>query len=207
MESRSSPGRPRILSKRDEKRIIVSIKRNPFLSTKELLKCIPNDKKASTGTIRLCLRRNGLFSHVAARKPLLTDVNRRKRFFWCKAYKSWDTSMWSSVIFSDECRVEQYSKRRMLVRRRIGQRNLHQFVAKTVKYGGFNVMVWGAIKGDGSKVLCRCPPIVNSKAYVKIIESSLLLMLDSNSVFMQDGVPCHRSKATMNYLDKKTFAL
>ena len=44
----------------------------------------------------------------------------------------------------------------MLVGRRIGQRNsIHQFVAKTVKYGGFNAMVWNAIKGDGSKVLCQ----------------------------------------------------
>ena len=60
MENRSSPGRPRILSKRDERRILVSIKMNPFLSTKELLKCILNDKKVSTGTIRRCLRRNGL---------------------------------------------------------------------------------------------------------------------------------------------------
>jgi len=47
---------------------------------------------------------------------------------------------------------------------------MHKFVTKTVKYGGFTVMVWGAIKGDGTKVLCRCPPILNSEGYMNIID-------------------------------------
>ena len=202
LENRNSSGRPRILSKRDERRILVKIKKNPFLSAKELLEFIPDDKHVCAGTIRYLLRRNNLFSHRAARKPLLSDVNRRKRLAWCKSYKSWDATQWKNVIFSDECRVEQYSKRRMLVRRQSGQRNMHQFVTKTVKYGGFSVMVWGAIKGDGTKVLYRCPTILNSEGYMQIIEGSLLPMLDSNSVFMQDGAPCHTSKATMSVIDK-----
>ena len=34
LKNRNSPGRPRILTKRDEKRILVSIKRNPFYRPK-----------------------------------------------------------------------------------------------------------------------------------------------------------------------------
>ena len=56
LKNRYSPGRRRILTKRDEKGILVSIKRNPFLSAKELLESIPDYKKVSAGTIRRILR-------------------------------------------------------------------------------------------------------------------------------------------------------
>ena len=78
---------------------------------------------------------------------------------------------------------------------------MHKLVTKTVKYGCFTVMVWCAIKGYGTKLLCQCPPILNSESYMNIIEGSLLLMLGSSSVFMQDGVPCLTSKATMSLID------
>ena len=42
LKYRISPGRPRILIERDERRILVSIKRNSFLSAKELLENIPD---------------------------------------------------------------------------------------------------------------------------------------------------------------------
>jgi len=207
LENRLSPGRPRLLSKTDERHLVVCSKRNPFLTANELSLCIPNDKKISLETCRRYLRRNNLFAHVAARKPLLSIANKRKRLAWCKAYKSWGISSWINVIFSDECRVEQYSKRRMLVRRSVGQRHLHTFVTKTVKHGGFSVTVWGAIKGNGSKVLHRCPAIVNSELYAQIIEDSLLPFLDTNTIFMQDGAPCHRSKATINFLETRNICL
>jgi len=59
----------------------------------------------------------------------------------------------------------------------------------------------GAIKADGSKVLHRCPNIINSEAYQEILRTSLLPFLDSESFYMQDGAPCHRSKATLKFLD------
>ena len=49
------------LKNRDEKQILVCIKRNPFLSAKKLLESIPDDKKISAGTIRRILRRDHLF--------------------------------------------------------------------------------------------------------------------------------------------------
>jgi len=94
-----------------------------------------------------------------------------------------------------------------LVRRSVGQRHLHPFVTKTVKHGGFSVTVWGAIKSNGTNVSHRCPPIINSDIYTQIIEDSLLPLLDTNTIFMQDGAPCHRSKATISFLESHNICL
>ena len=45
VEKRSNPVGPRILSEKDERRVIISIIRNPFLFMKELLESVIDDKK------------------------------------------------------------------------------------------------------------------------------------------------------------------
>jgi len=34
----------------------------------------------------------------------------------------------------------------------------------------------GAIRGDGTKVWCRCPNIINSKEYQTVLDRSLMLL-------------------------------
>jgi len=207
LENRVSPGRPRKLSRRDERKLVITSKRNPFLTPKELAESMPNAANVSISTVRRYLRRNLLFARVAARKLMISPENKRKRLAWCKAYKTWDVNSWKNVIFSDESLFEQYSRRRILVRRRIGQRNLNTFVTKTVANGGFRLMVWGAIKGDGTKMLFRCPSILNSETYQNVLHTALLPQLNSNSIFMQDGAPCHRSRSTLTFLENHGVCL
>ena len=59
--------------------------------------------------------------------------------------------------FSGESLFEQKSRRRILVGHRIDQRNLNLFVRKTGANGGFRVMVWDVIKGDGTKNYADIP--------------------------------------------------
>ena len=123
LESRLSSGRPKLLLETDERHVVVCSKRIPFLTANELSQCVRNDKKIFLEVCRRYLRRNNQFAHIAARKPLLSIANKRKRLNkrnkWCNAYKAWDIGSWSNIIFSDEYRVEQYSKRRLLVRRSV----------------------------------------------------------------------------------------
>ena len=37
----------------------------------------------------------------AVKKPLISDVNRKKRLYWCHARKNWSNE-WDKIIFSDE---------------------------------------------------------------------------------------------------------
>ena len=74
---------------------------------------------------------------------------------------------------------------------------------KTVKYGGPSILIWGAVKNDYTKVLCRYPPWLNLKEYQKILDTTLIPFISNDSIFMQDGAPCHRSKSTLEYLDRR----
>ena len=56
-----------------------------------------------------------------------------------------------------------HAKRRYYVRRPIGDSLKFLYVTITVKYGGFSILMCGAIKVDGTRVLVRCPNRLDSK--------------------------------------------
>ena len=64
-------------------------------------------------------------------------------------------------------------------------------------------MVRGGIKGDGTKTVVKCPHRLDSKGYQSILDEGLFRICDSESVFMQDGASCHKSRSTLQYLDQK----
>ena len=99
------------------------------------------------------------------------------------------------------------STRRMLVRRRIGSRLQNNLVCRTMKYGGYSIMLWGAIKGDGSRVLIKCPRTLNSSGYQTVLDEGLTPLYDASNIFMQDNAPCHKSASTLAYLERKKVCL
>ena len=56
-------------------------------------------------------------------------------------------------------------------------------------------MVWIAIKGDGSRVIVRCPNKLNSMGYQYLLESGLFKLYGSDSVFLQDNALCHKPRS------------
>ena len=97
--------------------------------------------------------------------------------------------------------------RRRYVRRTMYQRFQPRFTTKTVKYGGLSVLVWGAIKGDGYRILIRCHVRLDSNAYHAVLDAGLQDLLEGDSIFMHDGAPCHRSLSTRNYLDGRKICV
>jgi len=200
-------GRPRKATERERRLLSMTSKRNPFLTAREVRNEAKILSDVSLTTIKRYLRESNLHGRVAAKKPLLNKVQTQKRKKWCQAYSVFSTADWSKVIYSDECRIENYSSRRTFVRRPINQRFKSRYVLKTVKYGGFSVLVWGLIKSDGTRVLIRCPQILNSVAYQSVLDRGLLGAYHYDEIFMQDGAPCHRSASTLRYLDSKNICV
>jgi len=53
-----------------------------------------------------------------------------------------------------------------------------------MKYGGYSIMVWGAIKADESQALIKCSITLNSPAYQVVLENRLAQLYDANNTFM-----------------------
>jgi len=205
-DSRRS-GRPMKSTPRQRRLLSIISKRHPFWTARELGNESKILQNVSLCTVKRYLCNNNLYGRVASKKPLLNNIQIGKRIKWCKAYSAWTSADWSKVIFSDECRVERHCNRRKFVRRPINQRFHSRYVTKTVKYGGYSVLVWGFIKADGNRMLIRCPQILNSAGYQSVLSQGLLDMYNSDDIFMQDGAPCHRSMSTSQYLDSNNICV
>ena len=146
-----------------------------------------------------------MYKRVAKKKPLLTKLQKRRRFDWAKEMKSRGKNFWRKVIFSDESRYCQFSDSgRVWVWRRSSDQMEDKFLQQTVKYGGVNVMVWGAIWYGGRSSLIFCDGHVNAEKYIGILKDGLLPLftedLDKTEFFfMEDGAPCHRAKNAVNW--------
>jgi len=124
----------------------------------------------------------------------------RNRKNWCAAYFNMDTEKWKDFIFSDECRLQTYANVIRFVRLPKNCKYDMNYVVQTKKYGGLYIMVWEAINGGGSRILVRCPRRLYSTSYQDVLDAGLFQIYDSDSVFVQDNAPCHKSESTMKYL-------
>jgi len=109
--------------------------------------------------------------------------------------------------FSIESQIQKYSTHRRNVRRPICNRLSNKYICKIVKYGGFSIMCWGAILGDGSITLIRCPTRLDSDIYINILKEGLHNICKVDSIFMHDGALCHQSKMTSGYLNRTNICL
>jgi len=145
----------------------------------------------SRRTIQRYLRKSGLFGRKAVKKLLVTKQHIKRRFVWCKAYCNFTGDTWCKVIFSDKVQIQRFTMHCRYMRR-VRARLENKYICKTVKFGGFSMLCWGAIRGDGTTTFVRCPPRLNSDACQSVLKG--IREIYEDNIFMHDGAPCHRSK-------------
>ena len=57
-------------------------------------------------TVKKTLYKVGIRSHVAAKKPFVSERHAMARVNWCEKHKETSAYDWAQVIFSDESSVE-----------------------------------------------------------------------------------------------------
>ena len=101
-----------------------------------------------------------------------------------------------------------HSTRRRYVNRCYRDSLKFRYVLKTVKYGGFSILLWGAIKGDGTRILVRCPNRLNSEEYQRVSSKGLFEVYEVSNIFyarrrymsqitIYDGIP--RSEESVHH--------
>jgi hypothetical protein len=83
---------------RDDRSIIVSVKRHRFCTAKEIQRdlAIP---ALCLNTIRSRIKESGEFnSYWAIHKPFISKKNQRKRVEWCRQHLNWTPEQCSSIV-------------------------------------------------------------------------------------------------------------
>lgn len=205
----SRPGLPGP-SHRTKRTLVREVLRDSRKSVAELAATSQKSKR----TIQRYLHSMGLYKRVAKKKPLLTLFQKRRRLSWATEMQTQPEHFWRSVIFSDESRYCQFSDSgRTWVWRRSSQQLEDKFLHQTVKYGGINIMVWGAIWYGGRSQLVICEGNINAAKYIEILTEGLLpifnnaILSKENAIFMEDGAPCQKARTTAAWKNEQEIRI
>ena len=119
-------------------------------------------------------------------------------------HQSWDEFDWSKIIYSDETKLHIFSQSRKSVRR--GQKEKFLNKNPTVKFCP-SIMVCGAIRADGKRIIIKCEGNVTSHEYQRTFSEDLPFIYKSYYILQHDGAPFHTSSSTKLYLANKFVRL
>jgi hypothetical protein len=198
-------GRERIFGQRYEHSIRRAVVADPFRTATDIATEMRHTiyPAPSIRTVQDILqKRLDMPARRPAKRPRLNDEQRQARLNFCLEHADWTEDQWREVLFSDESAFEQFGKRKRFVRRPIGERDGERYVIQTVKHC-LSVMIWGCIGARGVGELWFFPPgeKINGSTYKMVVESCVAQSMRNVdcSTFQQDGAPCHKAEAVLNY--------
>jgi len=204
-------GRPRILTERDERKIVREIVSNSAQTAVDVQKNLKHNDllEISTQTVRRALRRNGLRARIKRKKPLLSKNHRKQRLEFAKKHKDWKEEDWARVVWSDESKFQLFgSDGKQYCWVKPSDQIDPRSVQPTVKHGGGNIMVWGCITWSGIGFMCRIENIMDAAQYRTILDTCLMPSMDwykmkkEEVVFQHDNDPKHTSKLVQKWLSE-----
>lgn len=153
----------------------------------------------------------GLIGRRPAKKPLMTEKQRKQRIAFCKKYRKKTADWWERVMFSDESTFQQErGTGSNYIRRPKGERFNPKYTVKTVKHPP-SCMVWGAITAHGGTglVVFGRNEKVNASCYLKVLEERVKLHMDitDTTIFQQDSAPCHTAKVVKKWFQDNDVEL
>lgn len=103
----------------------------------------------SESTISRYLKDNDLKCYVQRKKLLLNADHKLKRMAYALTYCDLPAEFWSTVIFTDEKGVQNYSNGRALVRRPRKTSKSIEFATISDKSNRFKINLWGYVCSNG----------------------------------------------------------
>ncbi|SRR6266498_1728283 len=93
-------GRPQILTKYHERKIVRLISTGECFTAVDIQKKLKTDDQIDINvcTVKRTLYRNGLSSRIKRKKPYLKKTHRSLRLKFAKKYKEWTIEDWNKVI-------------------------------------------------------------------------------------------------------------
>ena len=158
--------------------------------------------QVSSRTIRRTLAEANIKKWRAAERPTLKKEHAAACLEWAQKYKDWTELDWKRVIWSDECKVEQYSDPRVVWVFRIPKEKwIKDCISPEFKGQSVGIMVCRCFHGStrGPFVPIIVPTIIG-QVYLSLLKALLstilyraqqLLPADTKPIFMHDNAPVH----------------
>jgi transposase len=211
LKKEENRGRKRKLSDRDVRQIVILVKRDPFITIKQI-KLAMSHLQCSNKTISTAIKSSGEFnSYWAAVKPFINRTNREKRVKWCLKHRDWSVEKWRRVLFTDESPFCLRFNGKKRVWRGHNQRYQTKHCAPSFKHDD-KINVWGGFSAHGTGILHLVNGLMDAPQYVQILQdaarpSADLLFGGQNFLFQQDNDPKHTALVTRRYMRDNNLAL
>ncbi len=174
----------------------------------------------SYSTMRRRLREENMQMWRKKKRPLLTEERAAKRLEWALAHQSWTEDDWKTIVWSDECSVEQSKGVRSQWVYRVSTDKWKPFAIQPQRSSNrVSVMVWRAFDGYKRSELqfCKRDPEaardgVTARTYLRLLQRQLPLLCDTKgtdatSVFMHENAPIHSADAVQEWLNASLYTV
>lgn len=199
-------GRKSIVSPRLARKIKRDVENNPRTTTKAVLKDLSSSGVIlSRQTLQRVLHQNGLYGRRPRKTPLLQPRHVKARLTFAKTYLKKEPSFWSSVLWSDETKIELFGHRDVaFIWRKKGEAYKPKNTVPTVKCGGGSIMLWGCFSANGPGNLVKVDGIMRKEQYIQILEENIKqaaenLNLGEHWTYQQDNDPKHTAKVVKKW--------
>lgn len=196
-------GRKKKTSDVDDRRIKRLVKKNPFITSTEIINEL--DLNISPASVRKRLIKANFYSRKPAKTPLLRKQNVECRLNFAKERVNWPTCKWFNILWTDECKVELFcnDSGKKTVRRPKNKRFDPKYTTKTVKHGGGSILVWACFSYRGVGPIYKIDNTMTADEYIKILKEVMLPYAEEELplkwVYQQDNDPKHTAKKTRNW--------
>ena len=167
------------------------MKKHPFATARDVIKEL--ELKVSENIVRRRLDIAGLICFLAAKKPFISEKNRKARLEFAHAHKNWAIEQWSHILWSDESkfllasfrwekiRKKKKKKKKILVNPKHKRLN-SSYTRTAFKHGGGKgVMDWGCFSGiSGLGPLLQINGIMERFVYRDILEKQMVPFADDS---------------------------
>ncbi|CAK1589275.1 unnamed protein product [Parnassius mnemosyne] len=207
--------RPRKTTPREDSRIVLLAKREPFNGSELIRSEIFGEERlrgVSARTIRRRLCEANLFGRISRKVPLLKKENIQATLVFAKKHEHWTEREWKNVLYSDETKINMItSDGKMYVIRPPKKEMDPKYTKKTVKHGGGNIKVWGCFSGHGIGPIKKIEGNMDKLQYKNILEEVMLPYAEESLPvvwpFQHDHDPKHTAKVVKEFLRSQSVAV
>lgn len=206
---RKSSGRPRKTTPRQDRKVILAVRKTPEASQRQVSQTIQETTGVSLSrrTVVKRLLEEQIHQATLKEKPKLTDWHRKRRYEWAANLIAKEPSDFFPYLFTDEVRICLYSSdsRRRVAWLKPSELTLKSNVKGTLKHPPW-LHVWAGICLNGRTKLGFLSKNVDSYEYCHLLRTHYLpevqrLGVDGRLILLQDGAPCHRSAHTRAFME------